>query len=40
MEEPGADERFKRGIANALKMPARPHGPKAKPQKGQKRDSA
>ena len=27
-DEPGADERFQRGIANALKMPPKPHKPK------------
>jgi len=38
-DEPGADERFKRGIANALKMPPKPHasskkerGPKPAPK--------
>ncbi len=34
-DEPGAEERFERGVANALKMPPRPHsnggGPKAAP---------
>ncbi|MDP3660790.1 hypothetical protein [Phenylobacterium sp.] len=27
-DEPGADERFKRGIANALRTPPKPHKPK------------
>lgn len=38
-DEPGADERFKRGIANALKMPPKPHKqPELKPvQRGQKK---
>jgi hypothetical protein len=27
-DEPGAQERFERGIANALKMPPKPHKPK------------
>lgn len=32
-DEPGAEDRFQRGIANALRMPPKPHKPeKAKPK--------
>jgi hypothetical protein len=34
-DEPGADERFDRGIANALKTPPKPHAA-AKKGRGQK----
>ena len=30
-DEPGAEERFERGIANALRMPPKPHKPKPAP---------
>jgi len=33
-DEPGADDRFKRGLANALRMPPKPHKPKEAAQKG------
>lgn len=35
-DEPGAQERFERGVANALKMPPKPH-PKPSPEPGRKR---
>lgn len=34
-DEPGAQERFDRGVANALKMPPKPHKPP--PEGGRKR---
>ncbi|WP_293455253.1 hypothetical protein [Phenylobacterium sp.] len=34
-DEPGAQERFERGVANALKMPPKPHKP-AQPRKTRK----
>jgi hypothetical protein len=37
-DEPGADERFERGVANALKMPPKPH--KAPEKTGAKTDKA
>jgi hypothetical protein len=33
-DEPGAQERFDRGIANALKTPPKPHKPKSDPGDG------
>jgi hypothetical protein len=37
-DEPGAEERFERGIAKALRMPPKPHKPKggAAPKDGSK----
>jgi len=32
-DEPGAEERFDRGVANALKMPPKPHKPVKAPKK-------
>ena len=39
-DEPGAEERFERGIANALKTPPAPHkAPELKPvRRGKKKD--
>jgi len=32
-DEPGAQERFDRGVANALRMPPKPHAPLKKGRK-------
>lgn len=36
-DEPGAQERFDRGIANALRTPPKPHKVAAKPAKAKRR---
>lgn len=38
-DEPGAEDRFMRGIEKALETPPKPYTPKPKPKKGKKRDA-